>query len=106
MSKNDRPTLGQVVWFSAKLERHGDGANMRWLPKTLENRQLGLYMGMRTVYNGIVVRGTYDDPSHLSDLEGVTHALIVTHERKAPVRVPFDAIHYTYEDLSQQPDTL
>lgn len=106
----DRPTLGQAIWFSAKLEKEffidGVRSGARWVSKKFEMPQRGIYIGMRTVYDGTVQRGTYEDPSHLEVERGVTHAIVITHERKAPVRVPFDAIHYVYEDLSQQPATL
>jgi hypothetical protein len=52
----------------------------------------GYFMGVRTVYEGTIDFGGPGEQSVLRRTRSVTHALVVTHLRKNPIRVPLNAI--------------
>jgi hypothetical protein len=84
--------LGQAVTFTSVLINHHEPAGTaKWISHECDPRQ-GFFMGFRTVYDGVRSRGSYDDPGYLKVTRGIYHALVVVHPRKAPLRVPLDAI--------------
>jgi len=57
-------------------------------------------MGLRTVFDGTVFHGRgWEESAHFESTRGFAHALVVFHPRKAPVRVPFDALHWKDKQL-------
>lgn len=93
-----RPTLGQRVTFTATLYRnHLSRGEVAWTALSNAPRS-GVYVGMRTVYDGRVQHGHRDlesgyyEAAYFEAKTGITHALVAVHERKAPVRVPFDSL--------------
>ena len=85
--------LGQPVVFDAALRNHHDPPGRATWTRHKCAETPGYFMGYRTVFDGVRISGNgYDDPSYFRPSRGIYHALVVTHPRRAPVRVPLDAI--------------
>ena len=96
-TEKKKPQLGDPVEFTAVLIRNRSADSLSWITSSVPARR-GVYMGSRTVYEGRVrgggstgLEGEYEAPYFCHD-KSITHALVVVHERRAPVRVPFSAL--------------
>jgi hypothetical protein len=77
--------LGDKVRFSHHLVR-SYGKDRTWNRHSRSGE--GVVVGTRTLQNGHVVYGTWDDPNYFVPEEPVPAVLVAFHLRKAPVYVP------------------
>lgn len=104
-------SVGELVFFTAVLERDKSyNGPVLWVSHPCERRR-GWYMGQRTVYEGDHRRGSegsawHDgEPACLLVARGISHALVVFDPRKAPIRIPWDALEKPPAETVPTPDT-
>lgn len=95
----DRPRLGEKVIATAVAERtyqQEDGKatiEVHWVRKAIEPVK-GVYIGHRFKRSGLYNFSAYSGGGHLTPIGGMSVALVVTGERRAPIQVPWDCLKW------------
>ena len=90
--------FGSRVVVQGTLRRTGDYIpngrdKVYWVPVIWENQKTGLLIGWRTLSNGEVAAGSYDEGAVYYPKEHFKVGLVVFDERTNPVYVPMDLLH-------------
>lgn len=92
------PNFGEQVPVSKRLVRQyipRDGLNpprKEWAEEEISPPVTGLYIGWRTLANGVYMPGSFEDPSYLKADQHIRVALVVLGERSNPIYVPWSEV--------------
>ena len=76
--------FGQRVRINSCLDRQTDYPNRTWKSLSGGFPRDGLYIGYRTIYEGVLRAKSYDDPGYLSVTKSHVVYLVVEAENKKP----------------------
>lgn len=101
MKWEDRPALGTRIKSTGRMYRVGHKTRT-WKEMYVTQMPLhGIYIGYRDLQNGRVESLGYEEGNCFVQTGTVRCALIVTHERANPIRVPFDGLELEISDATK-----
>jgi hypothetical protein len=98
------PEQSEVPHYSRYFKKPDDWIKL-WQPRKLygDGFRTGVVAGVRTLANGRVIWGTYDEPTEFSPEQHFPAAIVFTNMREKPVYVPLEGL-YTLDDRIETGD--